>query len=380
MKNSGLVLCCILFAVVILRTQELGITITEPQSGSRFEECTDIQIAAEAQQLDSIPIKNVKFTRNKLVLKSDTKAPYEHLWRDVLPGFYQLQAVVTDDSANVAYSEPVWMYVGEDTLPNLISNGHFDCGRKTPWEQPSYEGAYAVFNLYEENSWFSDGGFVEISVINAGSADWHVQLQQSVALDSGHTYFISFKADASEPRTFSFMLQYNQDPYDIYFQQSVDLEEAGSFGPYQFNCNVTDHLAMLRFNVGLVLSEVYFDDIVIVDSTLITATPETNINFEPLDANGYIISGNYPNPFNARTTLHYQLPQAGMVSLTIYTITGQKVRTLINGYQSAGDHRLIWDGKNESAQDAPSGIYIYKIEARTPQRFHSIARKIILIK
>jgi hypothetical protein len=377
MNKSGVVMLLIILSFATFRAQELSVTITQPLPRSQFEKCTDIQITAEVQQLESIPIRNVKFTRNKIAFKTDTKPPYEYLWKEVPPGYYELVAIVTDDSANVVYSDPVWINVGERTVPNLVSNGYFDCG-KAPWQQMEYEGADASFTLYE-NSWLSEGGIAEVSVINPGSFDWHIQLQQGIALDSGHTYLISFKADASTPRTFSFMLQYDQDPWDIYYQQSMEFEEAGMFGPYQFDCNVTDHLAILRFNVGLVESDVYFDDIVITDAS-ITAAPESDIKFRTPDTDEYIISGNYPNPFNANTTIHYHLPQASTVSLTIYTLTGQELRTLVNGHQNAGDHRFIWDGKNRLARDVPSGIYIYKIEVQTQQKLYSVARKIILIK
>jgi len=73
--------------------------------------------------------------------------------------------------------------------------------------------------------------------------------------------------------------------------------------------------------------------------------------------------GNYPNPFNATTTISYSLPQNAEVNLVIYNVAGQKVRTVIEGNQSAGIHSLVWDGRNDSGQPVASGIYFYRLKA-----------------
>ncbi len=71
---------------------------------------------------------------------------------------------------------------------------------------------------------------------------------------------------------------------------------------------------------------------------------------------------NYPNPFNPTTTIRYYLPKRENITLTIHNILGQKVRTLVENYQSAGMHSLIWDGANNNGQQASSGIYFYRLK------------------
>jgi uncharacterized delta-60 repeat protein len=68
---------------------------------------------------------------------------------------------------------------------------------------------------------------------------------------------------------------------------------------------------------------------------------------------------NYPNPFNASTALSYQLPVASRVSLRVYNTAGRLVATLVDGWRAAGKHELTWD-----ARDLPSGMYVYRIQAR----------------
>ncbi|MFC1725383.1 T9SS type A sorting domain-containing protein [candidate division KSB1 bacterium] len=70
---------------------------------------------------------------------------------------------------------------------------------------------------------------------------------------------------------------------------------------------------------------------------------------------------NYPNPFNLETTIKYALPKGHDVSLKIYNILGQEVRTLIKERIQAGYHSIIWDGRNEDGVRVNSGVYLYKI-------------------
>ena len=67
----------------------------------------------------------------------------------------------------------------------------------------------------------------------------------------------------------------------------------------------------------------------------------------------FMMSAAYPNPFNPSTTIDYQLPDSRKVTLNIYDLNGQKVRTLINDIQDAGYYSLCF-----TANDLPSGMYI----------------------
>jgi len=72
---------------------------------------------------------------------------------------------------------------------------------------------------------------------------------------------------------------------------------------------------------------------------------------------------NFPNPFNPKTVIEYLLPQSAEVSLVIYNVLGQKVKTLVDGFQTAGFQSAEWDGTNESGSVTSSGIYFYKLVA-----------------
>ncbi len=75
----------------------------------------------------------------------------------------------------------------------------------------------------------------------------------------------------------------------------------------------------------------------------------------------FTLCDNYPNPFNACTTLEYEMPASGHVEVAVYNLTGQRIRMLMNQMQSAGRHRIIWDGKTDSGNETGSGVYIVRM-------------------
>ena len=86
------------------------------------------------------------------------------------------------------------------------------------------------------------------------------------------------------------------------------------------------------------------------------------------DANGKIptafsIEQNYPNPFNPTTIINYGIPQNAEVTISIYNMLGQKVKTLVSEQKNAGAYSVQWNGDNEFGQKVASGPYIYKINA-----------------
>ena len=74
-----------------------------------------------------------------------------------------------------------------------------------------------------------------------------------------------------------------------------------------------------------------------------------------------VLYANYPNPFNPTTTLSYWVPQAGWVQLAVFNVLGQPVRTLVQGEQPAGVHRVVWDGRDGTGQGVAAGVYISRL-------------------
>ncbi len=77
----------------------------------------------------------------------------------------------------------------------------------------------------------------------------------------------------------------------------------------------------------------------------------------------YTLTQNYPNPFNPETLIRYALPQDDYVKLNVYNTMGQQIRTLVDGQKSAGSYQVVWNGKNDSGLNVPSGMYFYVMES-----------------
>jgi hypothetical protein len=75
------------------------------------------------------------------------------------------------------------------------------------------------------------------------------------------------------------------------------------------------------------------------------------------------ISPNYPNPFNAGTTIKYSLPFDARVIVRVYNILGQQIRLLADGNELEGYRTVRWDGKSDQGFAAGSGVYFYRLEA-----------------
>jgi hypothetical protein len=70
---------------------------------------------------------------------------------------------------------------------------------------------------------------------------------------------------------------------------------------------------------------------------------------------------NYPNPFNPETTIRFEVPNQSAVTLNIYNVLGQQIKSLLSGTLEAGAHQILWDGSNDFSSSVPSGIYFAQL-------------------
>jgi hypothetical protein len=356
-------------------SQELKIDFTSPVSGQHFANCADIHMTVNVQQ-GAADIKNVIFYLNQgMTLKTAAKAPYEFTWENVPAGFYKLWTKVTDKSSNTAFSDTIYVVVGDVTDGNILPNGQFDC-RQWPWQFQAQQGAVASWVI--DPTFDLDDSTVAIVLITAGgSADWHIQLHQGVPIDSGRTYFISFVAAADEDKPIAVAVQENKDPWTLYSQTNVTITTPGPYGPFQFDCMNTDPGAYLRFNIGNNITTFYLDAVEFIDPMVSGVAPEPVAIMQP---GRFALGRNYPNPFNSSTTLRYSLAQNADVKLEIYNMMGQNLLTLTDENQLAGDHEITWDGRDKNSVAAPSGMYIFRMTAEAGGRTHVFSNKMLLLQ
>ena len=77
----------------------------------------------------------------------------------------------------------------------------------------------------------------------------------------------------------------------------------------------------------------------------------------------YRLEANHPNPFNPQTAIPYTTAQTGPVSLVIYNLAGQRVRTLVSGQTTGGHHSVVRDGRTDAGRLVANGVYLYRLQA-----------------
>jgi hypothetical protein len=78
---------------------------------------------------------------------------------------------------------------------------------------------------------------------------------------------------------------------------------------------------------------------------------------------GFALLQNHPNPFNPVCRIPYTLPTGCLVKLEIHNMLGQKVKTLLEEYQTAGYKTVYWDGTDDQGKSVPAGLYFYRLRA-----------------
>jgi hypothetical protein len=169
------------------------------------------------------------------------------------------------------------------------------------------------------------------------------------------------------------VLQSDQDY--LYLEVSTDggssweaLPEAitgSEFSFVEYNAGLDDYIgdSDVRFRFHLVTNETGEREGILIDDVTIT-WQQTGVdeNDSPVP-NVFRLSQNHPNPFNPSTSIFFSLQEKGQASLVIYDLMGRKVRTLVSSELEAGEHELVWDGRDSSGGEVASGVYLYRLRS-----------------
>jgi flagellar hook assembly protein FlgD len=118
--------------------------------------------------------------------------------------------------------------------------------------------------------------------------------------------------------------------------------------------------------------QVELDDVVV---RLVGEAVGVEENINTLPAN-FELKNNYPNPFNPTTNIEFSIAKSDYTTLKVYSVTGELVKTLVNSEISAGTHKVVFNGKDNSGNELTSGMYIYELKSGT----NISANKMFLIK
>jgi hypothetical protein len=155
---------------------------------------------------------------------------------------------------------------------------------------------------------------------------------------------------------------YTADLDTAFFDLFVEMTVGSQPGKYNIGYLVTN--AALDFSDPSFYEISLENPIEVTGESSVPAQAKTNLP-------DFALAQNYPNPFNPTTNIHYVLPEAGLVRLTVYNLLGGEMATLVNGMQPAGAHEIDFNASNFA-----SGVYYYRLESSNQQ----VTRKMILIR
>lgn len=136
----------------------------------------------------------------------------------------------------------------------------------------------------------------------------------------------------------------------------VDVVESTTTNPFTLTAPSE---GTYRVNAGYKEPSLAWDSTEVI---LVTSDIEQDIGTKV--PNKFVLEQNHPNPFNPETLIRFSLAESSELSLTIYNMRGQIVRTLASGIYQTGSYSLKWDGTNNYNRIVPSGIYLYSLRTK----------------
>ncbi len=399
------------------------ITITSPANGTSFDEGSAIAIEASALDTNGQVIK-VEFYAQTVKIGEDETSPFSMVWNDVPAGGYYLTAKATDDEGLTKISDPVKIYVG-DLNNSLVGHWMFENNVKDSSDHgndgsisgdPEYvtgiigntalefDGDKDYITIPESPDFsmtsFTLSAWVKIS--NPIPSGWRTIIEHN---RSGSNWFGLWKSNNGNMFHFRWGIDDASDfstsilpdtwyhvagTYDE-FEKAARLYLNGNLDRTIQNADMPiATLSALRIGITLQNHEDFvgsIDDVRVYNRALDESEINQLFTVSSVDFPGntsydlvpdnYHLS-NYPNPFNPKTMINYQLPArsgsqpiTNYVELNIYNLMGQKVTTLISMTQSAGKYSIEWDGSGFS-----SGVYYYELKTNN----YRDVKKMVLIQ
>jgi hypothetical protein len=112
------------------------------------------------------------------------------------------------------------------------------------------------------------------------------------------------------------------------------------------------------------MGKAWYDEFTIQEVEMIATAIDEPTDHGQIIVSDYKLQNNYPNPFNPETIIEYYVPKAGNVSVVIYNIMGQKVRTLVDRDHTMGNHYAVWNGRDDDGNLVASGVYFYQLNGQ----------------
>ena len=276
--------------------------------------------------------------------------------------------VVLEEPVIINANTGLWIaYEMSDTQPQTTPIG-FSTGPAVDF----FGGVYSL-NGGEFWNWVSDG-------VNA-----NVLIQGEVIDEFGRSVMVSNLSRNVEELDFHLAQRETDDIGFVYAfnQRSVVLSGFNIYRNGDFLSFYDDVMSrsyvdydILQGNYTYTVSAVYQPVIESAHSNQAFVTVDITSEADELISSITALKGNYPNPFNPETRISFSLDKSQNVSIEIYNIKGQKVKTLVNGELPAKNHVIIWRGDDDFGKSVGSGVYFYKMKTGN----YTETKKMLMLK
>ena len=285
------------------------------------------------------------------------------------------------------YETPYWDYFGRAVVLT-VDTDTWTINQETPFDfeenytmQPDLskidENHYLCAYVYETPTWDMFGKSV---VLTVDTDTWTIN--QETPFDSGmemmaptlskiddEHYLSAFSLGNWETVGASVVFSIDSDTWEIAQVSDLIFDPTPNRGSYPYLSQIDEGHYLCTYGTPSGGPDGWS---VILNVEL----PPVGIDDNPIVSHVVDLGNNYPNPFNPETTINYSLKENTKISLNIYNIKGEKVKTLVNKLLPAGEHSIIWKGKNDSGKSVTSGVYFYKLKAGE----FNCTKKMILMK
>lgn len=390
------------------------VSITSPCAGDIFYAPATITINADANDRDG-NIRQVEFYSDSTKLGEDISSPYSYTWNNVSSGIYNLMVKAIDDGSAVISSSPVWVMVEQsysvesiwhsyDVMTisgfqpvTVMDENHENLAAVELYESINAGGVERgrLFSCFNNGAHVEEFNRVQDFWSNTSGPDAYPYAGKSTierGSDDGETEAPSpegvYDLQLHPPESEHLIVAAFIVPFDgIYTVSDLAVRRVDSqgnlvvFKVFDDSKNeivriqaMNDQIWMKDdsiYNFGALRGgdRIYFavdkgeNDYFWWDATEISWTVKKSSESSEEDSvGGIILYGNYPNPFNEKTEIQYELAVSSKINLSIYNLLGQKIRTLQEGIIMAGIHTITWDGSDELGHPVSSGIYFARLK------------------
>ena len=155
---------------------------------------------------------------------------------------------------------------------------------------------------------------------------------------------------------------------------------SGSFNLGKYSINGKQLRVAAKDSLIAIYQDAFPEKMIMVKSYFIDTTQTAVRGFTNAFPLSYHLDNAYPNPFNPSVFIQYHLPERSHVTLKIFNSVGEKIKTLVDEKQGAGDYVIKWNGADDLGRKVVSGIYFYKFKAQGENGKFIKSKKMVLLR